>query len=162
MADHDAIVVGSGINGLACAALLAKGGWNVCVLERNEWFGGAIKTAEITAPGFKHDVFSAWHPLWVGGPAHAQLGDELASHGLEYLNTDYPTGTAFPDGQSAFLLRTADGNVGRARRRVGADAGRLLPQRRSRLRDSRHRAMVTSWCGARLEDGAPARSFGRP
>ena len=115
MADHDAIVVGSGVNGLACAALLAKGGWNVCVLERNEWFGGAIKTAEITAPGFKHDVFSAWHPLWVGGPAHAQLGDELASHGLEYLNTDFPTGTAFPDGQSAFLLRTADGNIGRAR-----------------------------------------------
>ena len=112
MADHDAIVVGSGVNGLACAALLAKGGWNVCVLERNEWFGGAIKTAEITAPGFKHDVFSAWHPLWVGGPAHAQLGDELASHGLEYLNTDFPTGTAFPDGQSAFLLRTADGNIG--------------------------------------------------
>ena len=51
---------------------------DVCVLERNDWFGGAIKTAEITVPGFKHDVFSAWHPLWVGGAAHAQLGDELA------------------------------------------------------------------------------------
>ena len=111
MADHDAIVVGSGVNGLACAALLAKGGWNVCVLERNDWFGGAIKTAEITAPGFKHDVFSAWHPLWVGGPAHAQLGDDLARHGLEYLNTDYPTATAFSDGESAFLLRTAEGNA---------------------------------------------------
>ena len=67
MAEHDAIVVGSGVNGLACAALLARGGWDVCVLERNDWFGGAIRTAEITAPGFKHDVFSAWHPLWVGG-----------------------------------------------------------------------------------------------
>jgi phytoene dehydrogenase-like protein len=111
LADHDAIVVGSGVNGLACAALLAKGGWNVCVLERNDWFGGAIKTAEITAPGFKHDVFSAWHPLWVGGPAHAQLGDDLARHGLEYLNTDYPTATAFSDGESAFLLRTAEGNA---------------------------------------------------
>ncbi len=111
MADFDAIVVGSGVNGLACAALLGKGGWNVCVLERNDWFGGAIKTAEITVPGFKHDVFSAWHPLWVGGAAHAQLGDELAGHGLEYLNTDLPTATAFPDGESAFLLRTADGNT---------------------------------------------------
>ena len=59
MADHDAIVVGSGVNGLACAALLAKGGWNVCVLERNDWFGGAIKTAEITEPGFVHDRCSA-------------------------------------------------------------------------------------------------------
>jgi phytoene dehydrogenase-like protein len=108
---HDAIVVGSGVNGLACAALLAKAGWNVCVLERNDWFGGAIKTAEIAAPGFKHDVFSAWHPLWVGGPAHAQLGDDLARHGLDYLNTELPTGTLYPDGESAFLLRTADANA---------------------------------------------------
>src|SRR5882672_498567 len=111
MADADAIVVGSGVNGLACGALLARGGWRVCVLERNDWFGGAIKTAEITEPGFKHDVFSAWHPLWVGGAAHAQLGDELARHGLEYLNTELPTGTLYPDGESAFLLRTADANA---------------------------------------------------
>jgi phytoene dehydrogenase-like protein len=122
LADHDAIVVGSGVNGLACAALLAKGGWNVCVLERNEWFGGAIKTAEITLPGFRHDVFSAWHPLWVGGPAHAQLGADLARHGLEYLNTDYPTATAFPDGESAFLLRNAAGNVGE----LGPEWGPML------------------------------------
>jgi phytoene dehydrogenase-like protein len=108
---YDAIVVGSGVNGLACAALLAKGGWNVCVLERSDWFGGAIKTAEITEPGYLHDVFSAWHPLWVGGPAHAQLGEDLARHGLEYLNTELPTGTLYPDGESAFLLRTADGNT---------------------------------------------------
>src|SRR2546421_4575717 len=111
MAEHDAVIVGSGINGLACGALLAKAGWNVCVLERNDWFGGAIKTAEITAPGYRHDVFSAWHPLWVGGPVHPQLAGDLARHGLEYLNTDLPTATAFPDGQSAFLLRTADANA---------------------------------------------------
>ncbi|MGZ4334588.1 MAG: phytoene desaturase family protein [Gaiellaceae bacterium] len=111
MAEHDAVVVGSGINGLACAALLAKAGWDVCVLERNEWFGGAIKTAELTEPGFRHDVFSAWHPLWVGGPVHPQLAADLARHGLEYANTDLPTATAFPDGDSAFLLRTADGNI---------------------------------------------------
>jgi phytoene dehydrogenase-like protein len=111
MADHDAVVVGSGVNGLACAALLAKAGWDVCVLERNDWFGGAIKTAEITEPGFRHDVFSAWHPLWVGGAAHAQLGTDLAPHGLEYVNTDLPTATTFPDGESAFLLRTAEDNA---------------------------------------------------
>jgi phytoene dehydrogenase-like protein len=110
--EYDAVVVGSGINGLACAALLSRAGWNVCVLERNGWFGGAIKTDEITSPGFKHDVFSAWHPLWVGGPAHAELGEELARHGLEYLNTDLPTATLYPDGESAFLLRTADENAG--------------------------------------------------
>ena len=111
MAEHDAVIVGSGINSLACGALLARAGWNVCVLERNDWFGGAIKTEELTEPGFVHDVFSAWHPLWVGGAAHAQLGEELAARGLEYVNTDFPTGTAFPDGSSAFLLRSAEGNA---------------------------------------------------
>ncbi len=62
-------------------------------------------------PGYLHDVFSAWHPLWVGGAAHAQLGDELARHGLEYLNTEFPTASLRPDGESAFLLRTADANA---------------------------------------------------
>ncbi|MGI8422281.1 MAG: FAD-dependent oxidoreductase, partial [Gaiellaceae bacterium] len=90
MADADAVVVGGGINSLACAALLAREGWRVCVLERNDYLGGAIKTAEITEPGFHHDVFSAWHPLWVGGAAHALLGDDLAARGLEYLNTELP------------------------------------------------------------------------
>jgi len=107
----DAVVVGSGVNSLACGALLARGGWRVCVLERNAWLGGAIKTEELTEPGFHHDVYSAWHPLWVGGAAHAALGDELARRGLEYLNTDLPTGTAFPDGSAAFLLRTAAANA---------------------------------------------------
>ncbi len=111
MAEHDAVVVGSGINGLACAALLAKAGWDVCVLERNDWFGGCIRTAELTAPGFRHDVFSAWHPLWVGGAVHPQLEGDLARHGLEYVNTDLPTATAFPDGESVFLLRTVEGNT---------------------------------------------------
>jgi phytoene dehydrogenase-like protein len=111
VADFDAVLVGSGVNSLACGALLARAGWRVCVLERSDWLGGAIHTAEITEPGFVHDVFSAWHPLWVGGAAHAELGDDLAARGLEYLNTDLPTATAFPDGRSSFLLRTAEGNA---------------------------------------------------
>jgi phytoene dehydrogenase-like protein len=109
--DYDAVIVGSGINSLACAALLARGGWRVCVLERNDYLGGAIKTAELTEPGYLHDVFSAWHPLWVGGAAHAELGGDLGARGLEYLNTDYPTATLFPDGEAAFLLRSADANA---------------------------------------------------
>jgi phytoene dehydrogenase-like protein len=107
----DAVVVGSGINSLACAALLARAGWEVRVLERNDYLGGAIKTGEITEPGYRHDVFSAWHPLWVGGAAHAELGDDLARRGLEYVNTELPTATLFPDGESAFLLRSADANA---------------------------------------------------
>jgi phytoene dehydrogenase-like protein len=121
MADYDAIVVGSGINSLACAALLARAEWRVCVLERNDRLGGAIETAELTEPGFHHDVFSAWHPLWVGGAAHAALGDELAARGLEYLNTDQPTATLFPDGEAAFLLRTADANAAELDRHAPGD-----------------------------------------
>jgi phytoene dehydrogenase-like protein len=111
MADYDVVIIGSGVNSLACAALLARAGWRVCVLERNDRFGGAVRTDEITEPGFHHDVLSAWHPLWVGGAAHAELGDELAARGLEYLNTELPTATAFPDGGAAFLLRNVDGNA---------------------------------------------------
>ena len=111
MPDYDAVIVGSGVNSLACGALLARAGWRVCLLERNEWLGGAIKTEELTEPGFLHDVFSAWHPLWVGGAAHAELGPELEARGLEYLNTELPSATAFPDGTAAFLLRSAEGNA---------------------------------------------------
>ncbi|MFL5921172.1 MAG: phytoene desaturase family protein [Gaiellaceae bacterium] len=107
----DAVVIGSGINSLACAALLARGGWSVRVLEREGELGGAIRTAELTAPGYLHDVFSAWHPLWVGGAAHAELGEELAIRGLEYVNTDHPTATLFPDGEAAFLLRSTEANA---------------------------------------------------
>ena len=112
MPDYDAVIVGSGVNSLACGALLARGGWRVCVLERSGWLGGAIHTAELTRPGFLHDVLSAWHPLWVGGAAHAELGGELAHRGLEYVNTELPSATVFPDGQAAFLLRHAEGNAG--------------------------------------------------
>jgi phytoene dehydrogenase-like protein len=119
--DYDAVIVGSGINSLAAGALLAQGGWRVCILERNDWLGGAIKTEELTQAGFLHDVFSAWHPLWVGGAAHAQLGDELAARGLEYLNTEYPTATLFPDGEAAFLLRTADANAAELDRHAPGD-----------------------------------------
>jgi phytoene dehydrogenase-like protein len=121
VADHDAIVVGSGINSLACAALLARGGWNVAVLEREHELGGAVRTAELTEPGFRHDVFSAWHPLWVGGPAHAELGAELAERGLEYLNTEHPTGTLFSDGESAFLTTSTEGNAAELERHGAGD-----------------------------------------
>jgi len=111
MRTFDAVIVGSGINSLACGALLARAGWGVCVLEREAVLGGAIRTEELTEPGFLHDTFSAWHPLWVGGAAHAELGGELEARGLEYLNTELPSATAFPDGDARFLLRSTEANV---------------------------------------------------
>jgi phytoene dehydrogenase-like protein len=132
LTDADVVLVGSGINSLACGALLARAGWNVTVLERNDWLGGCIRTAEITEPGFRHDVFSAWHPLWVGGAAHALLADDLAARGLEYLNTELPTATAFPDGEAAFLLRSTDANAAEFDRHAvaGSGAGKAAAARR--------------------------------
>jgi len=113
VAGFDAVFVGSGINSLAGAALLAKEGWRVCVMERNDWLGGAIKTVDgLTAPGFRHEVFSSWHPLWVGSPAYAELKPELDRLGVEYLNTDLPTAAAFPDGSSAHLSTDGAANAG--------------------------------------------------
>ncbi len=112
MAGYDAVFVGSGINSLAGAALLAKDGWSVCVLEREDRLGGAIRTVEgYTLPGFTHEVLSSWHPLFQGSAAYAELADDLHRRGLEYVNTDLPTATAFPDGESMFLQTSLEANV---------------------------------------------------
>lgn len=119
--DFDVVFVGSGINSLAAAALLAKAGRRVCVLERNDWLGGAIKTAEITRPGFVHEVFSSWHPLFVGSAAYAELKDELTARGVEYLNTELPTGSLYPDGSSIFLTTSTEANAAELERFASAD-----------------------------------------
>ena len=111
MRRYDAVAIGSGINALVAGALLARKGWTVCVLERNDWLGGAIRTAEITEPGFVHEVFASWHPLFTGSEAYVLLRDELEARGVEYLNTDLPTATLFPDGQSRFLTTSHHENV---------------------------------------------------
>jgi phytoene dehydrogenase-like protein len=112
MATFDAVFVGSGINSLAGAALLAREGWSVCVLERNDRAGGCIRTSsDLTLPGFTHEVLASWHPLFTGSAAYAELGDELGRRGVTYVNTDLPTGAAFPDGSAAFVTTSLEGNV---------------------------------------------------
>ncbi len=112
MTGFDAVFVGSGINSLAGAALLARAGWKVCVLERNEWLGGAIRTVEgLIAPGFTHEVFASWHPLWTSSPAYAELKPDLDRLGVKYLNTELATASAFPDGSSAFLSTDGAANA---------------------------------------------------
>ncbi len=111
MRRYDAVAIGSGINSLVAGALLARAGWRVCVLERNEWLGGAIRTTELTEPGFVHEAFASWHPLFVGSAAYAELKDELGRRGVEYLNTDLATATLYPDGESRFLTTAHADNV---------------------------------------------------
>ncbi|MBP2327879.1 phytoene dehydrogenase-like protein [Kibdelosporangium banguiense] len=96
----DAVVIGSGINGMVAAAELAKAGWSVALVERNDTFGGFIATEERTLPGYRHDTYSSWHPLFVSGPAYAALGDDLHRLGLEYRNTDeWVTASVADDGR---------------------------------------------------------------
>ena len=122
MAAYDAVFVGAGINSLASAALLSQAGWTVCVLERNDYLGGCIKTSsELTAPGFTHEVMASWHPLFTGSPAYAELEGELSRRGVEYLNTELPTGTAFPDGRSAFLSTSLEDNMAELERHGAGD-----------------------------------------
>jgi len=122
MAAFDAVFVGAGINSLAGAALLSKAGWSVCVLERDDHLGGCIKTTtDLTVPGFTHEVLASWHPLWTGSAAHAELKDDLDARGVEYLNTELPTGSAYPDGSSIFLTTSLEENMAELERHAAGD-----------------------------------------
>jgi phytoene dehydrogenase-like protein len=108
---YDAIFVGSGISSLVGAALLGKGGMKVGIFERNPWIGGNIRSAEITEPGFIHDLYSAWHPLFVGGRAWGMLGKDLTAQGLDYAHSDLAAATLLPDGSAAFISGSHDWTV---------------------------------------------------
>src|SRR3954463_13022815 len=69
----DAVVIGSGPNGLVAAALLARAGWSVTVLERNDVAGGAVRSEELTLPGYVHDTFSAFYGLLHFSPVFREL-----------------------------------------------------------------------------------------
>jgi phytoene dehydrogenase-like protein len=102
----DAVIVGSGHNGLVAAAYLARAGWSVEVLERAARPGGAVTTEELTLAGYRHDTFSSWHPLFHTSGAWAELGDELRARGLHYVNfEDVVTATVRADGSSVVAHR---------------------------------------------------------
>ncbi len=111
MSAPDHVIVGSGINALVCAAVLAGKGGKVLVLERNDRIGGCIRTEEITAPGFIHDVMATTFALFVTSPAYAALGKDLARHGLEFCNTATPTGVLLPDGDHVIHRMDRAANV---------------------------------------------------
>ena len=98
MSGYDAVVVGAGHNGLATAVMLASAGWSVLVAERNDEPGGAVRTAEVTLPGFRHDLFATNLNLFAGSPFFAEYGDQLVGHGLEFAATDKPFSSVFPGG----------------------------------------------------------------
>src|SRR5690349_10546913 len=104
--DFDAIVVGSGPNGLAAAITLQRAGVNVLVVESKSETGGGMRTAELTLPGFKHDICSAVVPMAVSSPFFRSL--PLQEFGLEYAYPEVEAAHPFDDGTAALLLRSLD------------------------------------------------------
>lgn len=99
----DAVVIGSGPNGLVAAILLADAGWDVLLLEAQSEPGGAVRSAEVTVPGFVSDLYSAFYPLGMASPVMSRLG--LDQHGLRWTHAPKVLAHPLPDGRAAVLSR---------------------------------------------------------
>ncbi len=125
----DAVVIGSGPNGLAAAVELARAGARVLVLEARDEIGGGTRTAELTLPGFRHDVCSGAHPMGILSPYLSTL--PLGEHGLEWIRPPASVAHPLDDGSAVMLLRGLDETA----RELGADAGRYRALLAPFLRD---------------------------
>ena len=102
----DAVVVGAGPNGLVAANQLVDAGWSVVVLEAAPQAGGAVRSAELTLPGFRHDLFSAFYPLAAVSPIIRDL--ELEAYGLRWRHAPLVLAHPFPDGRCAAISTDLD------------------------------------------------------
>ncbi len=103
---YDAVIIGSGPNGLASAITLARAGKSTLVIEAESTIGGGTRSSELTLPGFTHDICSAIHPLAVGSPFFATL--PLEEHGVEWIHPPSPLAHPFDDGSAAVLERSVE------------------------------------------------------
>lgn len=100
-AEYDAVVVGSGPNGLAAAITLQQQGLSVLLIEGKDTIGGGLRSAEFTLPGYVHDICSAIHPLAAQSPFFKSL--PLEQHGLEFIKPTLSAAHPFDDGTAAVL-----------------------------------------------------------
>lgn len=106
---YDAVVVGSGPNGLAAAIELAKAGRSVLVMEAKATIGGGTRTEELTLPGYLHDICSAVHPMAVASPFFKSL--PLADYGLEWCHPPASMAHPFEDGTAAVAYQSLEGTI---------------------------------------------------
>jgi phytoene dehydrogenase-like protein len=125
MAAADYVIVGSGINALVAAALLGRKGHKVLLLERSDRIGGCIRTEEITAPGFVHDVMATTFVLFITSPAYAELGPELEKRGLVFAHTPTPTAVLLPDERHAIFSMDRKTNVAAFEQLATGDGARF-------------------------------------
>jgi phytoene dehydrogenase-like protein len=102
----DAVVIGSGQNGLAAAIRLARAGRDVLVLESQPHLGGAVISQELTLPGFVSDTYSAVYPAAAASPVFARM--PLAEHGLDWVHPEIAMAHPMPDGRAGALYRDLD------------------------------------------------------
>ncbi len=95
---YDAVVIGAGHNGLAAAVHLAHKGWKVAVVEANEAPGGAVKTRELTLPGYRHDLCAMNLSMFAGSAFCSQYKQALAAHGLDFVPAPHCFASVFRDG----------------------------------------------------------------
>jgi phytoene dehydrogenase-like protein len=106
MAEYDAVVVGSGPNGLAAAITVAQQGGKVLLIEGKETLGGGMRSAEVTLPGFVHDICSAIHPLTAASPFFKTL--PLADYGLEWIEPPAQVAHVLDGGEAVLALRSVE------------------------------------------------------